>query len=57
MKWKLRILKSLAGLLALSLFTGCNSILGVGQEDESTVPHSQPAAWEGQVPGMPTSRG
>lgn len=57
MKWQLRILKILSGLLLFILLGGCNAILGVGMEDEQQVPQSQPAEWEGTVPGMPTSRG
>lgn len=57
MKWKLRILKFLATLFILGMFSGCNAILGIDQEAEQQVPQAQPAPWEGQVPGMPTPKG
>jgi len=57
MKAKLRITQFLLWLLTLGLFAGCNAVLGIGKEDEQQVPQSRPADWEGQVPGMPTSRG
>lgn len=57
MKLRLRIFQIIFGLLVLSLFSGCNAVLGIGQEDELQVPQSQPAPWEGQVPGMPTTQG
>lgn len=57
MKWKFRLLCSLASLLAVSLFTACNSNPWAEDQNEQQVPWSQPASWEGQVPGMPTTQG
>ncbi|MFP4281496.1 MAG: hypothetical protein ACLFU2_02625 [Opitutales bacterium] len=54
MKWKFRLLTTLAALFGMSLFAGCAAI--IGDEDDSQVPQSTPAPWEGTVPGMPGAR-
>ena len=43
------ILGCLLGLIALS---GCQAI--IGDENDSQLPQSEPASWEGTIPGMPT---
>mgnify|MGYP000040928812 CR=1 FL=1 len=52
-KKSLFVLFALLGMLA---FTGCSSLL---EEDpnEQQIPWATPAAWEGQVPGMPSRGG
>jgi hypothetical protein len=43
------ILGCLLGLIALG---GCQAI--IGDENDSQLPQSEPASWEGTIPGMPT---
>ncbi|MCC5024818.1 MAG: hypothetical protein J6386_19395 [Candidatus Synoicihabitans palmerolidicus] len=53
MKRTLRLLLTLAGIAGSFVFTGCTS----QTEADSSIPWSRPANWEGQVPGMGTSKG
>lgn len=48
MKLRPAHLLSLSLLLLAALFAGCTS----RSTKESSIPWSQPATWEGQIPGM-----
>jgi hypothetical protein len=53
MKATFRLLIALAGIAGAFSFTGCTS----ATEEDSAIPWSRPANWEGQVPGMGTGQG
>jgi len=53
MKTTLRLFLALAGIAGTFLFTGCTS----ATEEDSAIPWSRPANWEGQVPGMGSGQG
>lgn len=49
-------LRLLAGLLALAgsfVFSGCTT----KTDQDTSIPWSRPAGWEGQIPGMGTTPG
>ena len=55
MNWKLRLLIALAGLVSLAFLSGCGTL--TEDENMQQKPWGEPAPFEGQVPGMPTTRG
>ena len=53
MKLSSRILAALFVLAAPLLFTACTS----KSDQDTSIPWSRPAGWEGQIPGMGTTPG
>jgi hypothetical protein len=49
----LRVLLTLTALAGVFALTGCTN----KTEQDSSIPWSRPAGWEGQVPGMGTTPG
>jgi hypothetical protein len=53
MKLSSRLLAALVLLAAPLLFTGCTT----KSDQDTSIPWSRPAGWEGQIPGMGTTPG